>query len=250
MCRVSSRSPRSSSSSAASRTILLTRPLFGGSGVAGAPTPPPAGAETPISGSAGDEEPQQHFGATSGIRISKNEKKKDPKRCQRKNADKNVSAATPLWEVFSLVRVSSYSLKKLKIKTEGLDPDKRAAPSLRSAQTSARFQLPSLPPLPHATGCTTWSVSSSSGYILRDCLQGVYKNRIFCTKRRASASQTGFIHCKRGRGRVCVSVVACWRREVKPNERRFPQTHAGPVVRSRGGFIPNAPACARAHAPG
>lgn len=37
----------------------------------GAPTPPPPGAETPISGSAGDEEPQHHFGATSGIRIAK-----------------------------------------------------------------------------------------------------------------------------------------------------------------------------------
>lgn len=39
--------------------------------MAGAPTPPPPGAETPISGSAGDEEPQHHFGATSGIRIAK-----------------------------------------------------------------------------------------------------------------------------------------------------------------------------------
>lgn len=71
MCKVRRRSPRSSSSSAASRTILLTRPLLGACGVAGAPTPPPPGAETPISGSAGDEEPQHHFGATSGIKIAK-----------------------------------------------------------------------------------------------------------------------------------------------------------------------------------
>lgn len=78
MCKVRRRSPRSSSSSAASRTILLTRPLLGACGVAGAPTPtpPPPGAETPISGSAGDEEPQHHFGATSGIRIAKSEGKR------------------------------------------------------------------------------------------------------------------------------------------------------------------------------
>lgn len=71
MCKVRRRSPRSSSSSAASRTILLTRPLLGACVVAGALTPLPPGAETPISGSAGDEEPQHHFGATSGIRIAK-----------------------------------------------------------------------------------------------------------------------------------------------------------------------------------
>lgn len=41
----------------------------------GAPTPPPPGAETPISGSAGDEEPQHHLGATSGIRNAKIEGK-------------------------------------------------------------------------------------------------------------------------------------------------------------------------------
>lgn len=45
--------------------------------MAGAPAPPPTptGAETPISGSAGDEEPQHHFGATSGIRGAKEKEK-------------------------------------------------------------------------------------------------------------------------------------------------------------------------------
>lgn len=65
MCRVSRRSPRSSRSSAASRTILLTRPLFAACVATGPLTPLPPGAETPISGSAGDEEPQHHLGATS-----------------------------------------------------------------------------------------------------------------------------------------------------------------------------------------
>lgn len=68
MCKVRRRSPRSSSSSAASRTILLTRPLLEACAVVGALTPLPPGAETPISGSAGDVEPQHHLGATSGIR--------------------------------------------------------------------------------------------------------------------------------------------------------------------------------------
>lgn len=68
MWRVSRRSPSSKSSSAASRTILFTRPLLGPCGAAGVPLPPPAAADTPISGSAADEEPQHHCGATSGSR--------------------------------------------------------------------------------------------------------------------------------------------------------------------------------------